>query len=58
MKSNSKYPSPKDLKYISKIILQDNHKLMQNMEKEVENVIIDKGEEIYCLKNHSRNLIA
>jgi hypothetical protein len=47
----------KDLKDISKVILQDNQKF-KKMQKEFDKVIIDKNEEISCLKNHSQNLIA
>jgi hypothetical protein len=47
-----------DYKDISQVILQENKKSMRNMQKEIDKVIIDKNEEIYCLKNHSQNLIA
>jgi hypothetical protein len=47
-----------DYKDISQVILQENKKSMRNMQKEIDKVIIDKNEEISCLKNHSQNLIA
>jgi hypothetical protein len=43
---------------ISKVILQENKKSMENMQKEIDKIIIDKNEEISRLKNHSQNLIA
>jgi hypothetical protein len=46
--------TPEDFKDISKVILQ---KSMQNMQKEIDKIIIEKNEEISCLKNHSQNLI-
>ena len=49
--------TPEEFKYISIVILQENKKSMQNMQKEIDKIIIDKNEEISHLKNHSQNLI-
>jgi hypothetical protein len=46
-----------DFKDISKLILQENKKSMQNTQKEIVKIIIDKNKEISCFKNHSQNLI-
>jgi hypothetical protein len=40
------------------VILRDNQKSIQNMQKEFDKVVADKDEEIYHLKNHSQSLIA
>ena len=53
MKSCLEAPSLEDLKDISKIILQDNQKIVQKMQKYFDKVVAVKGEEIYRLKNHS-----
>ena len=42
-----------DFKDISKVILQENKKSMENMQKEIDKIITDKNEEISRLKNHS-----
>ena len=47
-----------DFKDISKVILQENQKAMQNMQKEIDKIIIDKNEEFSRLENHNQNLIA
>jgi hypothetical protein len=47
-----------DLKYISKVILQENQKSMQKMQKEFDKVIVIKTKKFLSLKNHSQNLIA
>jgi hypothetical protein len=58
IKLDSDPVATEDLKNISKIILQDNQKIVQKVQKEFDKVIVDKDEEISCLKNHSQNLIA
>jgi hypothetical protein len=58
MKSNSIIPSSKDFKDISKVILQENQKSISKMQKEFDEVITDKNEEISRLKDHSQKLLA
>jgi hypothetical protein len=57
-KSDPVAPSSKDLKDISKEILQGNQRSTQKMKKEFDRVVADKDKEIYRLKNHSQSLIA
>ena len=56
MKSDSVVPSLENLKDVSRVILLDNQKLIQKMQKKVDKVVADKVEEISRLKNHSRSL--
>jgi hypothetical protein len=58
VKLDSDPVTSEDLKDISKIILQDNQKIVQKVQKEFDKVVADKDEEISLLKNHSQNLIA
>ena len=53
MKSDLEAPTSEDFKDISKMISHDNHKSEQKKQKEVENIFVDKDEEITRLKNHS-----
>jgi hypothetical protein len=58
MRSKSIIPSSKDFKDILKVILQENKKSTSGMEKEFDEVIIDKNEEISHLKDHSQKVLA
>jgi hypothetical protein len=53
IKLDSNLVTSEDLKDISNIILQDNQKIVQKMQKYFDKVVAVKGEEIYRLKNHS-----
>jgi autonomous glycyl radical cofactor GrcA len=57
MRSKSITPSSKDFKDISKVILPDNQNSISKMEKEYDEVIADKNQEISRLKNHSEKLL-
>jgi hypothetical protein len=57
MKSDSIIPSSKDLKDLSKVILQENQWSISKMQKEFDEVITDKNEEISRLKDHSKKLL-
>jgi hypothetical protein len=57
MKSDSIVPSSKDLKDLSKVILQENRWSVSKMQKEFDEVITDKNEEISRLKDHSQKLL-
>jgi myosin heavy subunit len=57
MKSDSIVPSSKDLKDISKVILQENRWSVSKIQKEYDGVIADKNEEISRLKDHSKKLL-
>jgi CRISPR/Cas system CMR-associated protein Cmr5 small subunit len=57
MKSDSIVPSSKDLKDISKVILQENRWSISKIQKEYDRVIADKNEEISRLKDHSKKLL-
>jgi len=50
--------TPEDIKDISKIIIQETRKSIQNMQKEVDKTITNKNEEISRLKDHSEKLLA
>jgi hypothetical protein len=54
---NSIVPSSKDLKDISKVIVQENQWSVSNIQKEYDEVITDKNEEISHLKDHSKKLL-
>jgi hypothetical protein len=61
MKSISEAPSSKELKEISEMILQYNQKSIQKLQdrqKECDNIIIEKDEEISYLRNHNQKLLA
>ena len=58
MKSYLEAPMSKDLKHVSKVILQDNQKTLQKVKKEFDKVVADKDEEICRLEDHSQILIA
>jgi hypothetical protein len=58
VKLDSDLVTSEDLKDISKIILQDNQKTVQKVQKEFDKVITDKNEEISRLKDHSKKLLA
>jgi hypothetical protein len=49
--------TPEDFNDISEVILQENKKAMQRMQKEFDEVIKDKSEEISRLKEHSKKLL-
>jgi hypothetical protein len=49
--------TPEDFNDISEVILQENKKSMQRMQKEFDEVIKDKSEEISRLKEHSKKLL-
>jgi hypothetical protein len=57
MRSKSIIPSSKDFKDISKVILQENQKSISRMQKEFDEVIMEKNEEISRLKDHSQKLL-
>jgi hypothetical protein len=48
---------PEDFNDISEVILQENKKAMQRMQKEFDEVIKDKNKEIYRLKEHSQKIL-
>jgi hypothetical protein len=58
MRSKSITPSSKDLKDISKVIVRENRWSISKIQKEYDRVIADKNEEILCLKDHSRKILA
>jgi hypothetical protein len=58
MRSKSIIPSSKDFKDISKVILQENQKSISRMQKDFDEAIMDKNEEISRLKDHSQKLLA
>ena len=49
--------TPEDFNNISEVMLQENKKAMQRMQKEFDKVIKDKSKEIYRLKEHSKKLL-
>jgi hypothetical protein len=51
------FVTPEDFNDISEVILQENKKVMQRMQKEFDKVIKDKSEEISRLKEHSKKLL-
>jgi chromosome segregation ATPase len=57
MRSKSITPSSKDFKDISKVIFRDNQNSISKMQKEYDEVIADKNQEISRLKNHSEKLL-
>jgi chromosome segregation ATPase len=57
MRLKSIVPSSKDFKDISKVILQENQKSISKVQKEFDEIITDKNEEISRLKNHSKKLL-
>ena len=57
MRSKSIIPSSKDFKDILKVILQENKKSISRMQKEFDEVITEKNEEISLLKDHSQKLL-
>jgi hypothetical protein len=57
MRSKSITPSSKDFKDISKVTLPDNQNSISKMQKEYDEVIADKNQEISRLKNHSEKLL-
>ena len=57
MKSNSEVASFEDFKDISKVILQENQKSIQKMQKEFNKVVVDKEEKISRLRYQSQKLL-
>jgi hypothetical protein len=57
MRTKSIISSSKDFKDISKVIPQENQKSISRMQKEFDEVIMDKNEEISRLKDHSKKLL-
>jgi hypothetical protein len=55
--SEPDFVKPEDFNDISEIILQENKKAMQRMQKEFDEVITEKNEEISRLKDHSQKLL-
>ena len=53
-KSKLIMPSAKDLKYILKLMFQENPKTVSNKQRELEEVISNKNKENSCLKEHNR----
>jgi hypothetical protein len=58
MNSCSQIPSFEDLKYVSNVILLNNHKSLQKMQDLLDKVVANKDEEISRLRNHIQSLIA
>jgi hypothetical protein len=58
MRSNSTIPSLNDYKDTSKVILQENQKSILRMQKDFDEVIRDKNENISGLKDDSKKLLA
>jgi len=48
---------PEDIQEISKVILQESKKAIQNMQKEVDKITADKNEEVSRLRDHSEKLL-
>jgi hypothetical protein len=57
MSSKLIIPSFEDFKDISKVILQENQKSISRLQKEFDEVIMDKNEEISRLKEHNKKLL-
>jgi hypothetical protein len=57
-KSERDFVTPEDCNDISEVILQENKKSMQRIQKEFDEVIKDKREEISCLKEHSKKILS
>jgi hypothetical protein len=55
--SEPEFVKAEDFNDISEIIRQENKKAMQRMQKEFDEVIVDKNEEISRLKDHSKKLL-
>ena len=58
MRSKSIIPSSKGFKGISKVILQENQKSISRMQIDFDEAIMDKNQEISCLKDHNHKLFA
>ena len=56
MRSNLIAPSSKYFKDVLKVVLLDNQNSISKMQKEYDEIIVDKNQEISCLKNHSEKL--
>ena len=46
-----------DIQEISKLIFQEGKKVIQNMQREVDKITIEKNEEVLWLKDHSEKLL-
>ena len=57
MKLDLEAPTSEDIKDISKMISQGNPKFEQKKQKEVQNIVASKDEEITHLKNHSQDFV-
>ena len=55
--SEPDFVKPEYFNYVSEIIRQENKKAMQRMQKEFDEVIAEKKEEISRLKDHSQKLL-
>ena len=49
--------TPMDFNDISKVILQENQKSISRMQKEFNEFISNKNEEIYLFKDHDKKLL-
>ena len=49
--------TPEDIQEISKVILQESKKAIQNMQREVDDITTDKNEEFSRLKDHCEKLL-
>lgn len=58
MTSKLEAPSSKGFKDITNMILQDNENSVHKVQKESKKDISNKDKEIYCLKEHSKKLLA
>jgi hypothetical protein len=56
MRSKSIIPSSKDFKDISKVILQENQKSISRRQKEFDEVITDKNDGNFHVKDHNKRL--
>lgn len=54
---NPDWVMPEYIQDISKLISQESKKVIQNMQREVEKIIIYKNKEVTCLKDHNEKLL-
>lgn len=55
-KLDSEALSSEELEDISKVILQDNHKSVQKMQKEFDKIVDDKDKENSRIRNHKSKI--
>ena len=49
--------TPEDIQEISKVIIQESKKAIQNMQKEIDKITTNKNEEVVCPKYHNEKLL-